>query len=344
MSPVNTEGYEDVLGDLEKSYEGAIMDGDRYDDPERISTSSPMLDWAMGGGVPQGRFTRLYGHHSSGKTHVAIKLIAEAQKLGLTCVYYNIEKQYHKGHFMNCGVNVKDLKVIHKTRIEEVGEIAESLMGVRHVHVFDSCSAARSIDAAKGEIADWHRGLKARAWNKVFDALLDVFDEHDNTLVWIDQVRVNQNTGAELPTGGKQMSHESAMTVKFRRAKWLNRDRQGNLTDKDSDTMTKTISGQKEPQGIEMIARVEKSKVGRPLRTAVMQFDFKKGTFDNSFELAKAGVFLGVVQQNGAWLSMNNGKAKGKRFQGMSKFRDEIKSNAALRKHIEHRLSEYVEA
>lgn len=332
--PVDAALREELLKAVEKQYKNKVRTGDSYDNPRRIRFESPTLNYATGGGVPMGRWTRFYGGYSSGKTRTVYGIVRRAQEMGLGVVYYNLEKQYHKGHVSAIGVNVHDLHVVNSSVIEDVGEICETLLPAFHVHVFDSCSAGQSRDALgdNAAVGEWQRGLKVRAWNKVFDRLREAFDDNENTIIQVDQVRINQKHNNEEPPGGKAMEHESSLTLSFKRGSWLYYDTDGYL--KDTGENKSPITGKPEPDGIDIDVRVMKSRVGRPLRTANMRLDLATRMFDTDWELAKYAVGSGFVQKNGSWLTLPEGyeTPEGKtKVQGLPQLTDLVRSNADLR-------------
>lgn len=299
MTPVNPDDYNEIVARINKKYEGDIRRGDEFDAAARVSTGSLELDLAMGGGVPIGRWSRFYGGYHSTKTLRTLNVIREAQKMGMLCAYYNIEKQYDPifaGE--KIGVNIDDLTVVEGASIEEVGEKMESLFGVIHLHVVDSCSSAVSEDELNADIRDWRPGIAARAWGKVFRRLNERFDHTENTVIMVDQVRVNFKTGSEEAPGGKILDHQSSMTVHFKKGGWLYRNSDGDLDEKAK--IEKGSSGQAEPSGMEVKARVQKSRVGRPFRTATMHLDFATMQFDNVFEMVKAAKHYGVIRAAGS--------------------------------------------
>lgn len=264
-----------------------------------ISTGSLELDCAMGGkGVPQGRVTRFYGGYSSTKTLRTYKVIAQAQKMGLTAAYYNVEKQYVPEFAEARGVNTKELTVVEGSTIEEIGDKMESLLTIVHLHVIDSCSAAVSEDELNADIRDWRPGLNARAWGKVFRRINERFDAFKNTIILVDQVRTNFKTGGEEAPGGRILDHQSSMTVHFKRGPWVFRNEHGFLDEKAKKALG--ISGQMEPAGVEIRARVEKSRVCRPFRTATMWLDLDALEFDDAFEYLKAAKHYGILEVKGA--------------------------------------------
>lgn len=295
MSPVNPDDYDEVVRRINKKYEGDIRQGNEMDNPSRISTGSLELDVAMGGGIPVGRWTRFYGGYSSTKTLRALSCAREAQKLGMSVAYYNVEKSYHPDFVRDkIGVDIDKLMVVEGTSIEGIGEKMESLLGVVHMHIIDSCTLATSDDELEADIRDWRPGISARAWGKAIRRLNDRFDSNENTVILIDQARVQfGQQGGEQAAGGRILDHQSSMTVYFKKGGWLYRNADGELDEKAK--VEKGISGAAQPSGIEIKARVEKSRVCRPFRSATMRFDLDNLHFDPLFELVKAAKYYGVV-------------------------------------------------
>jgi recombination protein RecA len=303
--PVDVDSYAEIVSRVNKKYNGALKQGDKIENPSRLSTGSLELDLAMGGGVPVGRVTRLAGPYSSGKSLTGWSIIRSAQKAGLKCAYYNVEKQYTPEFVSERGVNIDDLTVVDATTIESIAEICESLLGAVHLHVIDSTKAAVSEDALNASVRDWRPGLEARAWGKAFAFLNDKFDYTENIIVLIDQVRIkNFQTGSEEPAGGRVMDHASSMTVMFRKGSWLFYDEEGNLSDKAKQQ--KNSDNQSIPAGRIIQARVEKSRVSRPLLPATMWLDLNTNFFDRPYELQKAGLSTGLVTNSGSMYYFND--------------------------------------
>ena len=328
MAPVRPEDYNDIVARIGRKYEGDLKHGDEYENPKRISTGSLELDAAMGGGIPVGRWARFYGSYHSCKTLTSLNVIREAQAMGFTCAYYNIEKQYDpKFAQEKIGLDTHELTVVEGTTIEEIGEKMEALFGVVHVHVIDSCSIAVSEDELDADIRDWRPGIAARAWGKVFRRLNERFDHTENTVIMLDQSRVNFKTGGEDAPGGRILDHQSSMTVHFKKGSWLFRNSEGYLD--ETAKQEKGSSGQIEPSGMEIKARVEKSRVGRPLLTATMRLDLDSLHFDRTFELVKAAKHYGIVERQGAWYYYGD-----KKFQGENKLREYVREDTEMQAHI----------
>lgn len=330
---VNSDNFNETLNRISRKYEDDIRMGDRYENPPRISTGSLELDAAMGGGIPQGRFSRFYGGYHSCKTLVSLNVIAHAQAQGLQCAYYNIEKQYDPTFAKVRGVNPKTLAIVEGTTIEEIGDKMEALFGVVHLHVIDSCTIAVSEDELNADVRDWRPGLGARAWGKVFRRLNERFDHHENTVLLLDQIRSSfRPGGGEVAAGGNILDHQSSMSCHFKKGSWLYRDaKTGFLTD-DKKHAERGMSGQIEPAGQEIKVRVEKSRVGRPLLSATMWLDLKSLQFDSDYEYVKAGQHHNVfvpTKPGGSWYEHNGDKVNG--IPGLRKL---IKEHDDVRKEI----------
>jgi RecA/RadA recombinase len=296
--PVDPNNWDTVAAKINRKYTEQLVAGNTQQHVDSISTGSPELDVAMGGGVPQGRWTRFYGDYGSTKTMTALTVIGIAQKMGLTCVYYPIEKRYEESLAERLGVDTKKLKLGYGSTIEEIGDKMESLLSVAHLHVLDSTTAAISEDELEADIREWRPGIRARAWGKVLARLNYHFDPVDNTAIIVNQMRtkgMGTQRGAYLsPEGGKVFDFISSMSVLFSAGKWLYYNENGVLDDKANK-----FKGQDEqtvPSGVEVKIRVEKSSVCRPFRTATLHFDLDTLQYDRVYEYAKAAIYYNIVQ------------------------------------------------
>lgn len=312
--PVDPSNLQEILSLIRKRYgDDEIRYADSYPDIKRIPTSSLELDLATGGGIPIGRWAHFYGPLSSAKTLTAWNVIAEAQKMGLECAYYNIEKQFKPDWVAARGIDLSKLHLVEGTTIEGIGDKLEALLGVVHVHVIDSLPFAVSIDELAGETKDWLPGIHARAWGKVFRRANNFFDDQENLIILINQTRsvFGKFGGAEEPTSGKAVGYISSLDLQFRRSHWLFKDKNGIL--QTEGTNVDTITGDKEPEGIEFQIRVDKSRVCPPYKTARMRLDFETGQFDHMWELTKAAIYRGIAEQKRSWYNINGTKVQGEK-------------------------------
>lgn len=330
-------GLQKMLQVIEAQYgSGSIHVGGNARPIPRISTGSLELDYAMAGGLPFGRFSRFWGAPSSGKSLVSWNIVRSAQAMGLSCAYYNAEKQYDEHYVKKLGVDVKKLIVVEGSIIEEIATKMETLLGAVNLHVIDSCSSCVSVEELNSDVDEWRPGLNARVWGKVFRRLLERFDPEHNAGLLIDQARATIGPGAEHPPGGKALEHASSMTVDFRKGAWLYRNAEGTLTPEDK-AKNETLSTNKEPDGMEYVMRVSKSRVGRPGRSARAYYDIDKPGFDHTYEYARAGRFFGIIKQAGAWFTLPSGV----RCQGEAKLRAALRDDPAMMQEIlDHAMRE----
>lgn len=328
---VNDEMLQTTLDAISKKYPNSV--GQDYDrDPPRISTGSYELDRATGGGIPIGRFSRFWGGYSTGKSLTCWNVAKNAQEMGLgPVIYYNIEKQFHPKFVESLGVSIdpKDLIVIEGTQIEETGVKLEALLGSARVHIVDSLASAISIDELNHP-AESHPplGLKARAWGRALSKALDRL-QPENAVVLVDQARdIIGYGGGEHPPNGRFVEFTSSLTVHFRKGKWLFYDADGFLAEEGKDTPS--LSGQKEADGLVIQAKVTKTRVCQPGRTATMYLDYGKVNFDHISELEKAARYFKVVDTNGAWYTLPNGE----KVQGRKGLRKELSENETLREAV----------
>lgn len=309
----------DVLAAYKERYgDNAINKGNEIDNPERISMGSLELDYATGGGMPIGRKARFWGSKSSGKSMIAWNVIANAQAKGMTCAYYNLEKQYHKDFVQARGVNVDELEIVQGTNIEQLCTFFMNTLPYIDVHVFDSCSVGNSQKELNADLEEYRPMSKAAAWQDGFERSMEYFDDSRNVQIYIDHERkaggaiTGKMTGpSSYAPGGTFLEHHPDLTIKFTAGKWLY-SKNGYLTDDDKTTVkdaVDNVSGQKEPSGREIKARVEKSRVCRPFRTATMWLDYDNMKFDHEYEIIKAGKYYELIS-GGPWHSVEGVEKK----------------------------------
>lgn len=307
--------------------------GDDQPPVSKIPTGSLELDYATGGGIPVGRWTRMYGGPSSGKSTKCWNIISNAQKLGYTCAYYNAEKQYTAEFAEKQGVDVSNLLVVETSVIEDIGEIMEGLLDDIDIHIIDSCSSTISrTEMADGLNEREYIGIRPKRWATQFSFVNERFDTKRNCIILVDQVRIKGiGTGftSEGPPGGKYMEHVSSMTIEFRRGGYLWYDKDNILTD-TRNTKQKTLSGSAEPDGVEIKAKVVKSRVCRPFRTANMKFDLNLLEFDSIDELIRSAKFFGTIEASGGWMKLP-GEEKSIRPR---EFRTRLEEDESLRQEI----------
>lgn len=341
--PIDHEAYQQTLTAMMKKYPGTVgHDLDR--NPPRISTGSYELDRATGGGIPLGRMTYMWGAYSAGKTLTAWNIARHAQELGIgPVVYYNIENVFDEDYVNALGVktDAENFLLVDGTIIEEVGTKAEALIdaGVQ-LHIFDSLAAAIPLDELNTALDNNPaRALRARAWGRVVGKL-NARKKKDTAIIMLDQARVAMTyMGADKPASSDVVWHDASLRIRFRKGKWLYYDKDGYLDEDGSNT--DTLTGQTEANGVVINALVEKSKVGKPFRTASMYLDYGKTSkdipnFDYSYELEKAAKFFKVVERSGAWYTLPSGE----KCQGRKGIRKALEENKELRDQVINAIKE----
>lgn len=327
--PVKPENLEKVLAEIKKQYGNHIVKrGDEYVDPPRVPTGIIQLDAILGGGMPMGRVNQLYGGYSSGKSMICWHVIREAQKMGLQCVYYDVENQYEKSWVESLGVDTTKLQRIETSTIDEVGDTMEGLLGVAHVHVIDSVAMGISNDEKAAKIDEWQMAISTRVWDKVLRRANSRFDKEENMILFVNQARQVFGKSAEKPWGGRQLDHICSVILNFKKSSWLYKDKYGELTDdsKKAARATSDLTGMTSPDGMEIIVRVDKARKTKvqELATARMRLAFgDTGKLDEAWALARAAIFYEVVDKRGSWYTLPDGST----VQGEAKLKDYIREN-----------------
>lgn len=304
---IDPESLDAALASIRKAYgKDAVRFGSEKSEVQRIPFHDIQLDWATGGGIPLGRWVHFYGPEASGKTLLALKLIASAQKMGMSAAFYDVEKTFVPSWAAKMGVDVEKLLVLNPTVIEDIGTQLETLMTAVNIHVIDSLPAASPMDELAAKMDDWFMGLHARTWNKVLRRAQHRLQD-ENCIILINQLRTafKGRVVVEQPSGGKFLRHEASLALELKRGAWLYHDKKGNLSAEGEKTDSPT--GDTVPDGIEFIAKGAKSKVGVQHRTARMRLDFNTGKFDELWSLVMFANYFGFVERSGAWYSVNGG-------------------------------------
>lgn len=285
-----------AIAQIEKQYgAGAIMQMDEslYAKIAGISTGALSLDLAMGGvGVPRGRVVEFFGPESSGKTTLALHVIANAQKNGGIAAFIDAEHALDTTWAKKLGVNVSSLLVSQPDTGEQALDIAEMLIRSNAVDVIVIDSVAALIPAVElnGEMGQSHVGLQARLMSQAMRKLTGVISKSKTSLIFINQIRMKIGVmfgNPETTAGGKALKFYSSMRLDIRRI----------LTIKDA---TSAI-------GSRARVRVVKNKIAPPFRDAEIDIMFDSG-ISYEGDLIDLGVNCGVIDKSGAWI--NYGKAR----------------------------------
>jgi recombination protein RecA len=296
-----------VIAQIEKQYgKGSIMQMDEnlYAKVEGISTGALSLDIALGGvGIPRGRITELFGPESSGKTTLALHVIANAQKAGGVAAFIDAEHALDTTWAKKIGVDVSSMLVSQPDTGEQALEITEMLVSSNSVDliVVDSVAALTPKAEIEGEMGDSHMGLQARLMSQAMRKLTSIISKSKTALIFINQIRMKIGVmfgNPETTTGGKALKFYSSVRLDLRRV----------TTIKDSADAT----------GSRVRARVVKNKIAPPFREAEFDVMFDSG-ISYEGDLLDLATGCNIVEKSGAWLNygdirLGQGRENAKKF------------------------------
>jgi recombination protein RecA len=296
-----------VIAQIEKQYgQGAIMQMDehKYAKIEGISTGSLSLDIALGGaGIPRGRVTELFGPESSGKTTLALHIIASAQRTGGVAAFIDAEHAMDPTWAKKLGVDVSSLLISQPDNGEQALDITEMLIRSNSVDVIviDSVAALTPKAEIEGEMGDTHMALQARLMSQAMRKLTAVINRSKTALIFINQIRMKIGVmfgNPETTPGGRALKFYSSVRIDLRRITTL----------KDS---TGAI-------GSRIRARVVKNKIAPPFRDSEFDLMFDSG-ISHEGDLIDLGLSCGVLERSGAWLNLGEirigqGRENAKKF------------------------------
>lgn len=308
-----------ALAQIERSFgKGSIMKlGQRETvDSEVISTGSLGLDIGLGiGGVPRGRVVEIYGPESSGKTTLALHIVAEAQKAGGTCAFVDAEHALDPGYAQKLGCNVDELLISQPDAGEQALEITDTLVrsGAIDVLIIDSVAALVPRAELEGEMGDTHVGLQARLMSQALRKLTSSVSRSNTLVIFINQIRMKIGVmfgNPETTTGGNALKFYSSIRMEIRRI--------GQIKDRD------------EVVGNQTRVKVVKNKMAPPFRT--IEFDIMYGEgISKMGEILDLGVKAGIVEKSGSWFSYNSTRIG----QGRENAKQFLRENEAMTSEIE---------
>jgi recombination protein RecA len=298
-----------VIAQIEKQYgQGAIMQMDehRYAKIEGIPTGSLSLDIALGGaGIPRGRATELFGPESSGKTTLALHVVASAQRAGGVAAFIDAEHALDTTWAKRLGVDVSSLLVSQPDTGEQALDIAEMLIRSNSVDVIvvDSVAALTPAAEIQGEMGATHVGLQARLMSQAMRKLAAIINKSKTALVFINQIRMKIGVmfgNPETTPGGRALKFYSSIRIDVRRM----------ATIKDAGGAV----------GTRVRARVVKNKIAPPFRDAEFDIMFDSG-ISYEGDLLDLGAVCNVVEKAGAWLNygdirLGQGRENAKKYLG----------------------------
>jgi recombination protein RecA len=309
-----------ALEQIDKAFgKGSIMRlgaNDRSMDIEAISTGSLGLDIALGiGGLPRGRVVEIYGPESSGKTTLALQVIAEAQKKGGTCAFVDAEHALDPGYAKKLGVKIEDLLVSQPDAGEQALEITNTLVssGAVDVVVVDSVAALTPKAELEGEMGDSLPGLQARLMSQALRKLTASISKSNTMVIFINQIRMKIGVmfgNPETTTGGNALKFYASVRLDIRRI--------GQIKERE------------EVVGNQTRVKVVKNKVAPPFKQ--VEFDIMYGQgISKTGELVDLGVKANIVEKSGAWFSY-----EGERIgQGRENSKAYLKENPKIALQIE---------
>jgi recombination protein RecA len=289
------KALEAAVSQIERAFgKGSIMklgQKDQVVEVETVSTGSLGLDIGLGiGGVPRGRIIEVYGPESSGKTTLALHIIAEAQKKGGTCAFVDAEHALDPTYARKLGVNLSELLISQPDAGEQALEITDTLVrsGAVDVLVVDSVAALVPRAELEGEMGDNHMGLHARLMSQALRKLTGSVSKSKTIVIFINQIRMKIGVmfgNPETTTGGNALKFYASVRMEIRRV--------GAIKDRD------------EVVGNQTRVKVVKNKLAPPFK--VVDFDIMYGEGVSKMgELIDLGVKANVVEKSGAWFSYNS--------------------------------------
>ena len=322
MAEDKNKALETALSQIEKQYgKGAVMRlGENYGmNVDHIKTGSVSLDIALGiGGVPRGRIVEIYGPESSGKTTVALHIVAEAQKNGGNAAFIDVEHALDPEYSKNLGVDIDSLLVSQPDTGEQALEITEALVrsGAIDVVVIDSVAALVPKAEIEGDMGDNHVGLHARLMSQGLRKLAGVISKSNCVAIFINQLRDKIGViygSSETTTGGRALKFYSSVRIDIRRIE--------------------TIKMNGEMIGSRTRAKIVKNKVAPPFREA--EFDIMYGTgISRVGEIVDLGVKFEVLRRSGAWFYYGDTRIG----QGRDNVKQLLTDNEELAREIEEKI------
>ncbi len=316
------KALEAALGQIEKQFgKGSVMKLGEFKamNVEAIPTGALSLDIALGiGGIPKGRIIEVYGPESSGKTTLALHMIAEAQKMGGEAAFIDAEHALDPVYAKHLGVDIDNLIVSQPDTGEQALEIAEALVrsGAIDIIVVDSVAALVPKAEIDGDMGDAHVGLQARLMSQALRKLAGVINKSNSVIVFINQLREKVGImfgNPETTPGGRALKFYASVRMDIRKIENIKQD--GDVV------------------GNRVRVKVVKNKVAPPFREAEFDIVYGKG-ISKSGNILDLGINLGLVDKSGSWFGYNGTRIG----QGRENAKKYLEDNPEIMQEIEEKI------
>ena len=316
------KALEAALGQIEKQFgKGSVMKLGEFKamNVEAIPTGALSLDIALGiGGIPKGRIIEVYGPESSGKTTLALHMIAEAQKMGGEAAFIDAEHALDPVYAKHLGVDIDNLIVSQPDTGEQALEIAEALVrsGAIDIIVVDSVAALVPKAEIDGDMGDAHVGLQARLMSQALRKLAGVINKSNSVIVFINQLREKVGVmfgNPETTPGGRALKFYASVRMDIRKIENIKQD---------GDVVGNRVKKKK-----------KKNKVAPPFREAEFDIIYGKG-ISKSGNILDLGINLGLVEKSGSWFGYNGTRIG----QGRENAKKYLEDNPEIMNEIEEKI------
>jgi len=315
------KALEVVFFQIDKQFgKGSVMlfGQKKHEDVQVISTGSLLIDDALGcGGLPRGRVVEIYGPEASGKTTLALQVLAQAQQNGATCAFIDAEHAMDPPYAKALGVNVNDLIISQPDYGEQALDITEMLLrsGAVDVVVIDSVAALVPKAELEGDMGDVHVGLQARLMSQALRKLTSIVHKTNALLIFINQVRYKIGglpfANKETTTGGNALKFYSSVRLDIRRIA--------------------TLKKNDKPVGNRVSVKVVKNKVAPPFARVEVNLIFGEG-ISREFDLLELALRCGVIRQSGTWFYFEEEKVSQGRDSCIKKMKEPVLFDSVMKK------------
>lgn len=320
------EAIQNAVSQIEKQFgKGSIMklgENNKNSNIEAVSTGSLGLDIALGvGGIPKGRIVEIYGPESSGKTTIALHIVAEVQKIGGTAGFIDAEHALDPVYAKNIGVDINELYISQPDDGEQALEIAETMVrsGAIDVIIIDSVAALVPKAEIEGEMGDSHMGLQARLMSQALRKLTGITGKSNCIVIFINQLREKIGVlfgNNETTTGGRALKFYASIRLDIRRGE--------------------AIKNGSEIIGSRTKAKVVKNKVAPPFRLAEFDIMFGKG-ISHEGDVLDIAAELNIINKSGSWYSYNEKRIG----QGRENAKAYLEENPSVCREVENAVRRY---